>query len=659
MIAKRMIFTIGIVLLLITSAVQAEVDVKYESMATIARQEGWLAINSGASSVSIAVMADGKIVYSDSFGMADRQIALPVNSQTVYGIGSVSKAFAGVAILQLCERGLVALDKPVLDYIPEFYVNDSRYKDITVRMLLNHTSGLPGSNIYRAATTKPEPQYVNQTLAYLKVSTLKSNPGEISVYCNDGFTLAQAIVERVSKLPYTEYLQKNVFAKAGMTRSGGCFARNEANIARNYSNSDGMVKPLEFNNSLGSGGITSTPEDMCKFAQALITGKLLGPKMFAEMCTNQTGKLTNPEMPCYFNYGLGLDYVAVAEFESQGITVIAKNGGIQEYHSQLFIAPKEKISLMLLISGATDPTGISTHLMQAALEAGGYIKHQQPIVELPQAPVPFPSNVEQYAGYYGSASEVCKVSFDNKKNTLDIAVLANGEFVHKYSYFYNDDGYFHLNQNLGFKLVTANNCRYIMFCNLTSNSSIVKYEWLNPASADTSLFDDSVWLPANCKADDMIIPETVFRTGAITGLPGRIYLSYSGTALAYGLSNANTSEMILPHARDLVDLQILAADKQKTLRVGNIYYTNSLNITDWKPGESIVVAADGSNTLRCIADNALFLCDQPVNSRIIIFSADGSIIFDSMYNALSRTILAKGSFLLFAGDPGTVFHTSN
>lgn len=77
-------------------------------------------------------------------------------------------------------------------------MNDPRYRQITIRMLLDHTSGMPGTNSYKLFGSKDNPAYVAETSALLRESPLKSNPGDINVYCNDCFTVAQAVIERVS-----------------------------------------------------------------------------------------------------------------------------------------------------------------------------------------------------------------------------------------------------------------------------------------------------------------------------------------------------------------------------------------------------------------------------------------------------------------------------
>ena len=147
---KRFI-TLVLFLIMIISLFSLCTDSKnqepYEKAIITARNEIWKAITNGkASSASVAIMDNGKMVYSEGFGMADWEQSISVTRDTLYNIGSVSKTFCATAMMLLVDDQKVDLDHKVTEYIPEFIMADPRYKDITVRMLLNHTSGLPGTS---------------------------------------------------------------------------------------------------------------------------------------------------------------------------------------------------------------------------------------------------------------------------------------------------------------------------------------------------------------------------------------------------------------------------------------------------------------------------------------------------------------------------------
>ena len=129
-------------------------------------------------------------------------------NEKVICIGSVSKMFAATAVMQLAEQGKVDIDAPVTDYLPDFYMADSRYKDITVRMLMNHTSGIMGTTAGDFLLLDERDAQPHDTLLKeLNSQRLKANPGDFGAYCNDGFTLLELIVENVTDMTFTEYVE--------------------------------------------------------------------------------------------------------------------------------------------------------------------------------------------------------------------------------------------------------------------------------------------------------------------------------------------------------------------------------------------------------------------------------------------------------------------
>ena len=140
---------------------------------------------------------------------------------TIYNVGSVSKVYVTVAVMQLVDQGKVDLDAPVTDYISEFKMADERYKDITVRMLMNHTSGIMGTTekndtlLNDAVSTREK-----DVLECLAKQRLKADPGAYSCYCNDGFDLLMIIVERVTGMDYTTYVEENIAGSIGATTIG-------------------------------------------------------------------------------------------------------------------------------------------------------------------------------------------------------------------------------------------------------------------------------------------------------------------------------------------------------------------------------------------------------------------------------------------------------
>src|SRR5947208_15958977 len=140
---------------------------------------------------------------------------MPTDS-TMFGIGSVSKMFATIAVMQLVDRGVVDLDTPLVTYLPAFRMAAGGYENITVRMLLNHSSGFPGTDSRNMIIRSPVPGYLDQVLQTLSMSRLKAPPGYLRVYCNDGFTITAPLVQALSGKSYVHFGQDESLTPIGM-----------------------------------------------------------------------------------------------------------------------------------------------------------------------------------------------------------------------------------------------------------------------------------------------------------------------------------------------------------------------------------------------------------------------------------------------------------
>ncbi len=110
---------------------------------------------SEASALTLALVDGERVIWTESLGYADRAAGKAAGPETMFGIGSVSKMFATIAVMKLVEQGKVSLDEPLVTYLPDFSMLSPEYRDITVRMLLNHSAGFPGGDMRNAVTSQP------------------------------------------------------------------------------------------------------------------------------------------------------------------------------------------------------------------------------------------------------------------------------------------------------------------------------------------------------------------------------------------------------------------------------------------------------------------------------------------------------------------------
>jgi CubicO group peptidase (beta-lactamase class C family) len=629
----------------------------YEDAIHTARREIWKALSSGkASSATIAFMDDGKIVYSEGFGMRDRENALPVRKNTQFNIGSISKIFTAAAILLLMDDGTVKLDEPVSTYLPDLTTRDERYRDIAVRMLLNHTSGFPGTNGKDAFGSKKNPNYARETLSYLAADGLKHRPGEISVYCNDGFTVAEAVIEAVSGMSYADFLMKRIFKPMKMENSSCFFKDKKANVALAYKLETGLAMPVEYVSVMASGGLSSTPEDLCRYSTVLYRNRLFSEDSLSEYTRAQYGPQTALGGTPWFNCGLGWDSVAVNKFAQQGVTVLAKNGGTSEFSSQLYVAPKERLSIALIFTGSSaDVTTVADKIMQALLEGKGIVPHHGDGVKLPPGNGVIPEELLSYAGFYASGSSIYKVEFDQGSNTMKLYSFGKGVFSVSQTLQYKSDGFFHNNSGIQIFLERSNQTNYLLAFKESETAGIVYAESISPGTSgvDTSAFAGKQWLSRNVSDYDFFA--FLAETGTISELPGYIYFRNGGNYTLSRIQSADSTTMCLAYGRDILGLSVVAEDGKNWLKAGNFLYSECLNIPALADGESVVIGGQGLNEWRKSESQKIFDCSIPTDGRVMIFTQDLERRYDSLVDCPLPLVVNVGDYVSFIGKVGDAF----
>lgn len=277
----------------------------------------------------------------------------------MYGIGSTSKVVTAAAVMKLSEEGRLDLDRPLTEYLSEFEMADSRYKQITPRMLLDHSSGLQGGTLNSAMLLGDhDTENHDMLLTRLKSQRLKAEPGEIQAYCNDGYTLAELLVERVSGISFTEYIVEEFAKPLGLEQfqtpqTSGL----EERLAAVYDTQTGAKLPCEMANVIGSGGIYTTAEELCRFSELFMDGaegkeRLISAESLLAMEDSRYDREVNPSgYDTMLSYGLGWDSVNTYPYSRYGIKALVKGGDTNYYHASLTVLPKEHISCAVLSSG--------------------------------------------------------------------------------------------------------------------------------------------------------------------------------------------------------------------------------------------------------------------------------------------------------------------
>lgn len=338
--------------------------------------------------ITVALVDRSRLLWAEAFGSIDPKTRQAPTPDTLFCIGSCSKMVATAAAMILVDRGQVELDAPFARYVPEFRMIAPDYARITLRMLLNHSAGLPGTDYRHALTTDaPFPDYYRQVLATLASTRLKHDPGAMSVYANDGFTLVQALVPAVTGLDYPSFVAREIFAPLHMDHSRFALqAFAEGSYAPGFD--EGEKLPQEFANAYGSGGLYTTPTDLGRFAQMLINGgglagtRVLSQAAVTAMAVDQT--VGQPIRPVVIadGYGLGWDGVLQQGLAEVGVTCWHKGGSIGSYQAEFFVLPGEGLAVAIIgTSNAYEPGRIAERILLTALAERGSIA---------TVPVPYP-----------------------------------------------------------------------------------------------------------------------------------------------------------------------------------------------------------------------------------------------------------------------------
>lgn len=216
--------------------------------------------------VGIAVLNGGKVVYLKAYGTRDVARRLPLTPDSIMTAASLTKPVFATTVMELVRRRLIDLDRPVYQYLPRplpqypayaDLAGDPRYEEITMRMLLDHTSGLPNWRRYMPG----------------KKLRLYFRPGSRFAYSGEGIALAQMVVESVTKQSITELMSKDIFRPLGMSRTSMVWEqRFENDYANGYDERGNSLGPQRRPKGDAAGGLQTTLRDYARFVQAVVDG---------------------------------------------------------------------------------------------------------------------------------------------------------------------------------------------------------------------------------------------------------------------------------------------------------------------------------------------------------------------------------------------------
>lgn len=306
------------------------------------------------------VAENGNIIYKEAFGLANREWNIPNSTDTKFMIGSISKPITATLILILVQKNLLSLDKTIEDYLPEF--KNKPASKVTIKQLLSHTSGIPNYDIIKDFFPRISRQNFTRE-AYVKIyrdSALAFVPGTRYLYSSWGYYTLGYIIEKVTGKSYEQALKDEIFSKLNMQHSG-CYSHTQIvqNRASGYDYGFGNYISADFrdqSNTMGTGDIYSTVEDLFKFHTALSNYTLLNKGLTNEMFT--------PGMrPARYGYGWFNQNFRYTTSDS--ITANYHLGSTEGFIAFMIRIPETNSLIVLLCNSApTDFFGITKNLIK-------------------------------------------------------------------------------------------------------------------------------------------------------------------------------------------------------------------------------------------------------------------------------------------------------
>jgi len=347
---------------------------------------------------SILIAKGGKILVNKGYGMANYEQDIPNNGKTKFRIGSVTKQFTAVAILQLVEKGKVSLKAHISEYLP--YFRKDIDPKITVHDLLVHSSGLP--NYTALPGFYPEhsrdPFKVKDFVIKFCSGDLEFEPGSTWNYSNSGYFILGAIIEAVTGQSYADYLKEHIFEPAGMENSGyddfNTILKNRATGYKMGKNGLENSDYIDLSIPYAAGSLYSTTEDLYTWDRILYTDKILTKK--------SKGLMFTPYI-AYYGYGW---FVA----EKNRHKNYSHSGGINGFVCNIARYVDDDAFIAVLANREKAQEGVIAGALNAILFGHPYDPPGNP------EPVPIdPEILKKYAGKYDVDKMIFPVTVKNNK----------------------------------------------------------------------------------------------------------------------------------------------------------------------------------------------------------------------------------------------------
>ena len=391
----------------------------------------------------VALARDGHLIYSQGFGYADVEQSRAIDEQTIFGIGSVTKSFTALAVMQLEEQGLLSVSDPVQLYIPKFRTLNWEYsRATTLHHLLTHTAGLPMYDtellvtagtlnatelkMIRPALDKHGAiQNMDELVEFIADSgiALVGAPGEHMSYANDGYALLGSVIERVSGMPYADFIQKTILDPLGMSRTtlSPDKYRQYDNVAALYAKEPttegAAVVPspnLWYSPVHGAAGIflNTCVRDMIQYLEVFRTGGTVGGRRIVSERSVKKILSQHVSIVPGHSYGYGMSI----HDDFYGHMLYEHGGGAKGVSSEVALIPELGLTAVALSNLAGAPSG---PVLMGAIHALHGTNPQRALEPTPGAEAD--RALEKYAGAYANGDKVATVTLVDGQLMLTVS----------------------------------------------------------------------------------------------------------------------------------------------------------------------------------------------------------------------------------------------
>jgi len=320
---------------------------------------------------SALVAEQGKVVYKKGIGMANMEWDIENTTDTKHRLGSITKQFTAMLILQLAADGKLDLQAPITDYLPDY--PNGHDPQITTHHLLTHTSGIPNYTAFPGffKDQSRDPYTPDEFVKKFADEKLDFTPGEKFTYSNSGYFLLGVLIEKVSGKTYEAMLQENIFTPLNMNDSGydhhGEIIKNRATGYEKQGNEFVNSNYIDMSIPYAAGSLYSTVEDLYLWDQALYTNKMLSKEYMVLYFKPYINAWGNSHYA--YGWGVGKDVIGNT---TDSIYTISHGGGINGFNTNISRSPSDKTLIVLLNNTGGAPLNQMTQSIRAILKGKTY-----------------------------------------------------------------------------------------------------------------------------------------------------------------------------------------------------------------------------------------------------------------------------------------------